>query len=699
MRTLRHPGVIRILDTVETETYIYVATERITPLSWSVRRKSLSQETSKWGLHTIANTLSFINDEAASIHGNVRLSSIFMSQSGEWRLGGFEVLSSVKDDEAVIYRCGSLTPEIGRYSPQEVTKTGWDSIKRNPVSSVDSFGFGILIFEVFTGNFINTDQIGLIKGVPSNMQQSYKRLLNPNPKARLSVSHFRDQGTRSGGFFETPLIKLSEGIESLGLKSDGERTEFLAELDEVADDFPEEYFSVKVLPELLKSIEFGGGGPPVFSSVMKIGKNLSDEEWDSKLTPVVIRLFGNPDRAIRVCLLDNLPNMIDHLSQKVVSDKIFPQMTTGFTDVAPVVREQTVKAVLTIINKLSDRTINGELLKHLAKTANDEQPGIRTNTTICMGKIARNLGPSTRQKVLVAAFSRSLRDPFVHARNAALLALGATTDLFSDDDCATKILPAISPSLVDKEKMVRDAANKTFDMYVQRIRKYANTLPDTILPPPATAAANGAPRMSTRSNEAAGWTGWAISSFTNKLAQANGEIQTKPNKPQPPRETRSSSVPPVADTSRPASDVTSATASKLHRQALTGPSTPAIVESTYNEVDEDDEFDNAWGDMDEENYFDAPLKAASANAVEPAPVPFDDGGEPDFEGWLKAQAASKKKPKPLLSPKKDALQATTTKGNTATSSTTPAAKPKIIPAKAIDTKPKEADDDWGDAWD
>lgn len=64
---------------------------------------------------------------------------------------------------------------------------------------------------------------------------------------------------------------------------------------------------------------------------------------------------------------------------------------------APVVREQTVKAVLTIITKLSDRTINGDLLKYLAKTANDEQPGIRTNTTICLGRIARSLGANVRQ--------------------------------------------------------------------------------------------------------------------------------------------------------------------------------------------------------------------------------------------------------------------------------------------------------------
>lgn len=58
------------------------------------------------------------------------------------------------------------------------------------------------------------------------------------------------------------------------------------------------------------------------------------------------------------------------------------------------VREQTVKAVLSVIGKLSDRVVNGELLRFLARTANDEQPGIRTNTTICLGKIAKNLGES-----------------------------------------------------------------------------------------------------------------------------------------------------------------------------------------------------------------------------------------------------------------------------------------------------------------
>lgn len=86
--------------------------------------------------------------------------------------------------------------------------------------------------------------------------------------------------------------------------------------------------------------------------VLKIGEKLSDEEWESTITPCIVRLFSVPDRATRVFLLDNLPKMIDHLSNKIVNDKIFPEMLTGFSDVAPIVREQSVKAVLIVVPKV-----------------------------------------------------------------------------------------------------------------------------------------------------------------------------------------------------------------------------------------------------------------------------------------------------------------------------------------------------------
>lgn len=118
-------------------------------------------------------------------------------------------------------------PDSGRYAPPEVAKGGWDSIKRNPVSAVDSYDFGILVSEAFVGGFSGPDQVGQTKDIPLNMQASYKRLVHANPKTRLSVGHFLEQGRRAGSFFDSPLIHLTEGIENLGLKSETEREEFL----------------------------------------------------------------------------------------------------------------------------------------------------------------------------------------------------------------------------------------------------------------------------------------------------------------------------------------------------------------------------------------------------------------------------------------------------------------------------------------
>nr|KMM68141.1 kinase family protein [Coccidioides posadasii RMSCC 3488] len=724
LRTLRHPGVLRVLDTVETDTHIYIVTERVVPLSWLVKRRSLSEETAKWGLHSVASTLKFINEDAASVHGAVRVSSIYTSESGEWKLGGFDILGSMKEDDAVIYTYGSLLPDSHRYAPPEVVKGGWETIKRNPLHAVDSYNFGSLIFETFNGNFQN-NQAGQTSNIPPSMHQSYKKLVNPNPKLRLSLAHFIEQGQRAAGFFDSPLIRLTQDIDSLGLKDDAEREEFINELDELSDDFPEEFFKMKILPELLKSVEFGGGGPKVLTTVLKIGTKLTDDEYNQKLTPAIVRLFANPDRAIRVCLLDNLPLMIDRLSPKKVNDKIFPHMVTGFTDMAPVVREQTVKAVLTVIGKLSDRTINGDLLRYLAKTANDEQPGIRTNTTICLGKIARNLGQSSRTKVLVAAFTRSLRDPFVHARNAALLALAATIDLFSEEDCATKIIPAISPALIDKEKLVRDQANKTFDTYLQQIRQYASTMADTALPPQASPDVSAAGTAKSAMSNGVSWAGWAISSFTNKPPSAKGEIQpagSQGGASQASNATRASSMPrtTVKSPSR-GLETTSTSSSDGHRIARTQSERPPETTTI-----EDDGFE-AWGSMAEERDKDHEQEEADAlfearESPSPAPsatpaVPFDDGGEPDFAGWLAAQSKAKtKKVLPKGLSKSSTTTSTTAKTSTTRSSTTSskpivsgastAAKPKRIvqpPKKVVETKPKveptAEEEDWGEAWD
>lgn len=335
--------------------------------------------------------------------------------------------------------------------------------------------------------------------------------------------------------------------------------------------------------------------------------------------------------------------------------------------------------------------------------------------------------------MLAAAFTRSLRDPFVHARNAALMALAATSDVFSDEDCAVRLLPALCPSLIDKEKygntrlllaladlayrIVRDQANKTFDIYLSKTRKYGATLPDTALPPAGSADATtsggvSAPRMGLPQTDKS-WSGWAISSFTNKLASARGEIQPRAAAEQPQLEANGAgpmSAPHTAETGRFPSE---ASAPALPKQPATVP-----VQSTIGSTNNVDYFDDAGFIDDEMDAWNAKgdFEDSKPKSAEPEHkvVAYDDAGEPDFAGWLSAQANAKAKrplPKGLTKKLDSAVPNRGVTGRSATtgsiekaskrSSVVPVVTKQPAVVKQVDTKPKEdnEEDGWGDGWD
>jgi SCY1-like protein 1 len=127
---------------------------------------------------------------------------------------------------------------------------------------------------------------------------------------------------------------------------------------------------------------------------------------------------------------------------------------TGFADTVPIIREATIQSLPLIAPKLSDRLLNNDLLRLLAKSQLDPEPSIRTNTCILLGRLAPLLGPNTKRKVLVPAFGRALKDGFVHARVAGLMAFMACGEIFEREDVARGVVPVISAALVDKEKCV-----------------------------------------------------------------------------------------------------------------------------------------------------------------------------------------------------------------------------------------------------
>lgn len=76
-----------------------------------------------------------------------------------------------------------------------------------------------------------------------------------------------------------------------------------------------------------------------------------------------------------------------------------------------------------------------------------------------------------RQRVLVSAFMRAIKDVFAPARGAGVLALATTQQYFLLSEVAHRILPALCTLTVDPDKTVREHTFKTLRGFLGKLER------------------------------------------------------------------------------------------------------------------------------------------------------------------------------------------------------------------------------------
>ncbi|KAI9001680.1 armadillo-type protein [Gaertneriomyces semiglobifer] len=550
-RTLRHPSLLRVHDTIETDTRILIACERVRSLSATMREPwwtSHKESLIVWGLHNLAVGVRFLNEEAGLVHGNLRIPSVFVTEAGEWKLGGWEVVCAVNESEGLLASYwGRAEGERERYAPPEVKRGGWGVVRGVQVWCLDAYMVGVMIWELFNGERRPDGGQG---SIPVDLYPSYKALIEVDPGRRIGMKEFLERGLWKGAFFDKEFLRVTMFVEEIAIKDVAEKEAFIKNLTGILPKLPPPYITHKLLPSLLQSLSFGSLPPTCLPPILHFSKHLPTAKFNSLVSPLLIKLFASSDRSIRLILCDTLPSYITHLDKKTVTNTIWPKLAVGFLDSSAVVREATMKSVLVLAEKLSGKIVNGDLLRYLAKLQVDSEPGIRTNTTVLLGKLATT-GPNdgakdgaaqaayltldTKKKVLVTAFLRALSDPFAPARCAGVAALVATTttaasassaqataassssscDYIQPTDISHRILPALCPLLLDPDKSVRKQALHATDYFIDRVKKVAEGMMDAP-PPGADMTVNSGSNATASSNVEAGvgkgleWAKWVV---------------------------------------------------------------------------------------------------------------------------------------------------------------------------------------------
>jgi len=480
-KTMRHPHILNIVEGIESETELEIVTESVTPLLTWLEECEEGMETEQrdacvvWGIRCILEALNFIHSQGL-VHGLVAPASIFVTQSGDFKLWGLDLLCNLEvSDDLAFFRAGEGRLATLSGSPQyrspERCNGEWEKVTKQFAAS-DVWSLGHTIALLFEGSEI-----------PGELSRAQKKMVSTAVVARPKIARL----LASDMFRQHPFVEAMSFIEEMSLKTHPEMVAFFKQLNHPMRFMPTTTRVHKLIPALKSGIERSigpdkrpedvremvGATLPVLS---EIGSTMTGEEYRIFVVPAVLPLFSVSDRAVRMQLLERIEGLVKHMDSDTVNGRVFESLNAGFADTAKVLREVSLKSMLSLVDKLNEHNLNDALMRTLAKLQVDPEPSIRTNTTIFYGKVATHLKEGIRVKIIVPAFLKAMKDPFPYARLAAVRATSACKAYFEPQLVAHKILPNVVAMLLDPYGLVREAAFDCVQAFLAPLRLQSDVM-------------------------------------------------------------------------------------------------------------------------------------------------------------------------------------------------------------------------------
>lgn len=631
-KRLRHPYILNVLATLDTDNptddagaatqqssskkqsngdLIIVTESCMTLQSWLNKTPAPTQDEIAWGLECMVKALHFLHSSAKLLHGNMSPCSFMVTKAGDIKLWNFSLVSGIGSESPLSLHFkdyDNLITPISYRSQERISKQ-YDSINTAGIHTVDSYGLGILIPYLFNDS------------IPPKLQKAVQRLQTQNIKMRPRL-----QPLLKCPVFDTPLHKLQLQLEQLSVQSVEQKLAFWQNLSTAMSNTsninnPHSTLSLinqgiavyKILPLISSTISticsndnmlmqdfYRQEVLAIINPLFYIAENhLQPDMFDQKIKPLVVLLINVKDRAVRGAILNKIQYLEQHMAPKDLNAKVFEPLCSGFSDSSAALRELSLKASFVLVPHLNASNLE-KLSRYLIRLQSDPEPSIRTNVIIFIGKLVPHLSSEVvRHKLLLPSIVRALKDTFHPCRLSALKTLIKTKDHFDPSGLASKVLPVITPMLVDPAEDVRKEAFHAVDDIVNQLRMISANMgnaQDQTQQQPQSAPSSGNHAAPSSGNSAgingsgkvpeapksggsylSGLSSWMTSSTSSAAAPAPAAVPATVTQ-QPP--------PPIQPTPAPP-------AMQQPPQYQQTPSVPAPV------VNNDLDMGDGWDDMDD----------------------------------------------------------------------------------------------------
>ncbi|EEB09418.2 SCY1 protein kinase Ppk3 [Schizosaccharomyces japonicus yFS275] len=464
LKQIRHPHVLKFLNSYEDDNLIYLATEHVRPLLPSL--SSYSTDLKVWGLWQITEAMDFLQT-SGYIHGNLTCKCLFLDDADQWKLGSFEICSQ---DALEFQHNFEATDGFPLFNLNDFKQKGAPIEK-----AVDSFLLGCFIFELFNPN--TRDNHSLRNNIPPTIFTPAKRLIAP-PKSFYSVHDFYTAGIKQGGYFHSPSITSTGLLDTVEINDPKEQNTLLNLLHKSILVYPANFNRHRVLTSLLQLIP----QYPTQSNVELLSTALTkcgDEELPSSFGSTILETLNKCTVPFKALLLLHMCRAVNQFPSDFFNHPFLTLLGSILQSNDAQTRIYGLAIIALTIPRIPKKLVSNYLLHTLASAQNSSDPETRMNTTLCLEQIAPFLEEDVKQRVLSTALTRSLRDTYVPARLTALKTIECFYETFTPQISVSKVLPQIIPLLLDGNTEIRHLAKRIVDKYLKLIGKYAEKTPET----------------------------------------------------------------------------------------------------------------------------------------------------------------------------------------------------------------------------
>lgn len=265
LKLLKHPYVLKFIENTEINDSIVLVTETAIPLETWLNNLSNTQTNVQlqeilWGLKCILLALHFLHNNCNIIHGNIGLHSIFVTPSGDWKLGSMELAGNM-----------SVQPDIDHFikyhhlllsmysSPERLSSSNLNEILQTISSSNNNpvivpFYFDIYSFGQVTQKVFNKSNIEIPRAfnkyIISMLQQDFKKRPTSNKLCQSSMFNSED-------------MQFIENIGELSLKSPKEFLEVISKMEDKINVLSKSVCAYKILPNISRSLQIAINDFPI----------------------------------------------------------------------------------------------------------------------------------------------------------------------------------------------------------------------------------------------------------------------------------------------------------------------------------------------------------------------------------------------------------------------------------------------------